>query len=76
MRYSNSRVFILMLIVISTVMIDVSWKVYAEQNARQVARYSAENIKSCVNEIVLGKSQNAYRNVSNEELEVAFKTCA
>ena len=76
MRYSNSRVFILMLIVISTVMIDVSWKVYAEQSARQVARYSAENIRSCVNEIVLGKDQNAYRNVNNEELEVALKTCA
>ena len=76
MRYSNSRVFILMLIVISTVMIDVSWKVYAEQSARQVARYSAENIRSCVNEIVLGNNQNAYRNVSNAELEVALKTCA
>lgn len=76
MRYSNSRVFILMLIVISTVMIDVSWKVYAEQSARQVARYSAENIRSCVNDIVLGKNQNAYRNVSNAELEVALKTCA
>ena len=62
MRYSNSRVFILMLIVISTVMIDVSWKVYAEQSARQVARYSAGNIKSCVNEIVLGKSQCSNEN--------------
>lgn len=76
MRYSSSRVFILMLIVISTVMIDVTWKVYVEQNVRQVARYNVENIRSCVNTIVLGSNQNEYRQVTNAELELALKTCA
>ena len=75
-KYSNLNVAAILFILISVISIDVTWKHYVESSARTVARYSTENIKNCVNEIVLGQGQKEYRVVDNGEIEGALKTCA
>ena len=76
MRHSNTRVFVMVLIVICTVAIDVAWKHYLETSARITAKYNLDNIRSCVNDIVLGDNHYDYRVISNDEIERALKVCA
>ena len=61
----------LILVLCSMITLDVAFKHYTEQNARQTARYVLENTKHCVNQLVHGKDK-----VSNDELEQALKTCS
>ena len=74
MKYSNFRLGIVGLIVVCTVLIDTSWKIFVEQSARQVARYNVENIKNCVTEVV--KINGNTIDVSNADVEKAMKACA
>ena len=73
MKYSNFRLGIVGLIVVCTVLIDTSWKIFVEQSARQVARYNVENIKNCVTEVV--KIDGNTIDVSNADVEKAMKAC-
>ena len=76
MKYSSTRVAVIVLIVLCTVAIDISWKHYLETSARITAKYNLENIKSCVNDIILGEDGKNYRFVSNDTVEKALKVCA
>lgn len=76
MKYSSTRVAVMCLIVISTIAIDITWKHYLETSARVTAKYNLENIKSCVNDIVLGEDHNNYKPTTNDEVEKALKICA
>ena len=75
MKYNNLRLVIIILIVVCTVAIDTSWKFFAEQSARQVARYNVDNVRNCINELILGKDQINYRYVSDDEIQKALKVC-
>ena len=66
----------MILIVLCTVTIDVSWKHYLENSARITAKYNLENIRSCVNDIILGETHTNYKYISNDVVEKALKVCA
>ena len=80
MRHSNTRIAVIALIVLCTVAIDVTWKHYLEHSARVTAKYSLNNIKSCVNDLLLMDEQGLYTkygsHITNNEVEKALKTCA
>lgn len=78
MRYSSTRIAIIVLIVLSTVTIDISWKHYLENSARITARYNLKQVQTCVNDLLLQNADSSIYNprVTNEEIEKALKTCA
>ena len=76
--HKKSTIFIIALIVLSTVTIDTLWKFNLEQSVRQSARYNLNNIKSCVNDLLLSNDKGIhtnYRVIDNSEVEKAIRTC-
>lgn len=65
------KIFSVSLILFFAVFIDVSFKHFLEEGARQNARYILDNTKNCTNEL-LGKTTNA----DNNAIENALKTCS
>ena len=79
MKHSNTTVFTVMLIVMCTVSIDVSWQYFLEKSARTQAVFSLNNIQSCVNTVLLTDEEGLltnYRDIPNGEIEKALKICA
>jgi len=77
-RYSSTRVFVILLIIFSTVTIDITWKHYSELSARTTAKFNLQQAKSCVNDLLLNSADQPIYNINihNDEIEKALKTCA
>ena len=78
MRYSSTRIAVVVLIVLCTVIIDVSWKHYLETSARITAQYNLKQAQTCVNDLLLKNADSPIynTNITNDDVEKALKTCA
>ena len=77
MRYSSTRIAVIVLIIISTITIDIAWKHYLERSARITAKFNLKQAQVCVNDLLL-KSADApiySTKISNDDIEKALKTC-
>ena len=63
-----------------TIIIEAVLFFNIESSVSQQARYNLKQTQTCVNDLVLNKNNKVknieYREVSNDELEHALKTCA
>ncbi len=78
MKYSSTRLAVMVLIVLCTVAIDVSWQLYLEKSARITAKFNLKQAQVCVNDLLL-KSHDApiySTKITNDDVERALKTCA
>lgn len=73
MRYKVRTTITILTIIFSTILVDVSWKYYAENSARIQAKYNLKQTQSCVNDLLLN---NEGKTVNNESIEKALKVCA
>lgn len=78
MKYSGSRIAVVILILLCTVVIDISWKMHLEKSARIAAKFNLQQAKTCVNDLLLrsADSQIYDPKITNVEIEKALKTCA
>ena len=78
MKYSSARIAVVLLILLSTIAIDISWKFYLEKSARITAKFNLQQAKVCVNDLLLSNADSPIYNpkISNDEVEKALKTCA
>lgn len=78
MRYSSTRIAVVVLIIVSTITIDIAWKHYLEHSARITAKYNLQQAKTCVNDLLLKNSDAPIynTNITNDDIEKALKTCA
>ena len=78
MKYSSTRILVVLLIVLSTIAIDISWKLYLEKSARITAKFNLQQAKTCVNDLLLGNADSPVynTNITNTMVEKALKTCA
>ena len=78
MKYSGTRIAVLLLVLLCTVGIDISWKFALEKSARITAKFNLEQAKTCVNDLLLKNADSPIYNTSitNVEIEKALKTCA
>ena len=78
MKYSSTRIAVMILIVLCTVTIDVSWKHYLETSARITAQNNLKQAQVCVNDLLLLNADSPIYNtkISNNDIEKALKTCA
>lgn len=78
MKYSSARIAVVLLILLSTIAIDISWKFYLEKSARITAKFNLQQAKTCVNDLLLSNADSPIYNpkISNDEIEKALKTCA
>lgn len=78
MKYSGSRIAVVILILLCTVVIDISWKMHLEKSARIAAKFNLQQAKTCVNDLLLrsADSQIYDTKITNVEIEKALKTCA
>ena len=53
MKYSGTRIAVLLLVLLCTVGIDISWKFYLEKSARITAKFNLQQAKTCVNDLLL-----------------------
>lgn len=73
------QVFFILIILLSLITIDSTWKFYLEISARTQAQYNLEQTRTCVNDILLtkGPTNPVYNpNITNDQIEKALKTCA
>jgi len=77
-KYSSTRIAVMILIVLCTVTIDVSWKHYLETSARITAQNNLKQAQVCVNDLLLLNADSPIYNtkISNNDIEKALKTCA
>jgi len=78
-QYTVKNIVIVALIVLCTVSIDITWKFFLENSARIQARYNLEQVKVCVNDLLLRDDKGRltrYRTISDNEITEALKTCA
>ena len=78
MKYSGSRITVVILILLSTIAIDISWKFYLEKSARITAKFNLQQAKICVNDLLLQNADSPIYNmkIDNNMVEMALKTCA
>lgn len=78
MKYSSTRIWVVLLIILSTIAIDISWKFYLEKSARITAKFNLQQAKTCVNDLLLGNDDSPVYNTSitNAMVEKALQTCA
>ena len=78
MKYSGSRIAVVILILLCTVAIDISWKMYLERSARIAAKFNLQQAKTCVNDLLLQSADSPIYNtrIDNDMVEKALKTCA
>ena len=78
MKYSSARITVVLLILLSAIAIDISWKFYLEKSARITAKFNLQQAKTCVNDLLLSNTDSPIYNpkISNDEIEKALKTCA
>lgn len=78
MKYSGSRIAVVILILLCTVAIDISWKMYLERSARITAKFNLQQAKTCVNDLLLQNVDSPIYNtrIDNDMVEKALKTCA
>ena len=78
MKYSSTRIAVVLLIMLCTVTIDVSWKHYLETSARITAKYNLKQAQTCVNDLLLHNAESPIYDtkVNNTMIEQALKTCA
>ena len=78
MVYSSYRVFIVVFIMLCTVSIDIAWKHYLQNSVRVTAKYNLNQVKTCVNDLLLGNDSAPIYNtrLTNDDIEKALKTCA
>ena len=78
MKYSGSRITVVILILLSTIAIDISWKFYLEKSARITAKFNLQQAKTCVNDLLLQNADSPIYNmkIDNNMVEMALKTCA
>jgi len=78
-KHSGLRLVVVALIVVCTVVIDVTMQFYVEKSARTTARQMLVNVKSCVNDELLADGDGLpthYVGIDNGKVEMALKTCA
>ena len=56
MKYSSARIAVVLLILLSTIAIDISWKFYLEKSARIAAKFNLQQAKVCVNDLLLSNA--------------------
>ena len=78
MKYSSTRIAVIVLIMLCTIAIDVSWKHYLQRSVRITAKFNLEQAKVCVNDLLLGNADAPIYNpkITNNDIEKALKTCA
>ena len=78
MKYSSARIAVVLLILLSTIAIDISWKFYLEKSARITAKFNLQQAKTCVNDLLLQSADSPIYNakIDNSMIEKALKTCA
>ena len=78
MKYSGTRIAVLLLILLCTVGIDIGWKFYLEKSARITAKFNLQQAKTCVNDLLLKNADSPIYNthITNDDVEKALKTCA
>ena len=78
MKYSSTRLAVMALIVLCTVLIDIAWQFNLEKSARITAKFNLKQAQVCVNDLLL-KSHDApiyNTKITNDDIEKALKTCA
>lgn len=78
MKYSSTRVAVIVLIMLCTIAIDVSWKHSLQHSARITAKFNLNQAKTCVNDLLLQSADSPIYNtkITNDDIEKALKTCA
>jgi len=78
MKYSSTRVAVIVLIMLCTIAIDVSWKHYLQHSARITAKFNLNQAKVCVNDLLLKNADSPIydTHITNDMVEKALKTCA
>lgn len=78
MKYSSARIAVVLLILLSTIAIDISWKFYLEKSARITAKFNLQQAKTCVNDLLLQSADIPIYNakIDNTMIENALKVCA
>ena len=78
MKYSSTRIAVVVLIVLCTVIIDVSWKHYLETSARMTAQQNLKQAQVCVNDLLLNNADSPIydTHITNDDVEKALKICA
>lgn len=78
MVYSLRTIIITTVIILSTIIVDVSWRHYTEISTRTQAKYNLKQTQACVNDLLLKKHNFPVfnTNISNSDIEKALKTCA
>ena len=78
MKYSSTRIAVIVLIMLCTIAIDITWKHYLEISARITAKFNLQQAKTCVNDLLLQNADQPIYNINirNDEVERALKTCA
>lgn len=73
-------IVVVILITLMTIVVDSVWKVNLERSVRQQARYNLQQIKSCMNDLLLTDKFVRYKplkiEITNDDVERALKTCA
>ena len=74
MKYSGSRITVVILILLSTIAIDISWKFYLEKSARITAKFNLQQAKVCVNDLLLKNAESPIYNmkIDNNMVEMAL----
>jgi len=78
MKYSSTRIAVIVLIMLCTIAIDVSWKHYLQHSARITAKFNLKQAQVCVNDLLLKSADSPIYNpkITNDDIEKALKTCA
>ena len=78
MKYSSTRLAVMVLIVLCTVGIDIAWQFNLEKSARATAKFNLKQAQVCVNDLLLKSHDAPIYNTSiiNDDIEKALKTCA
>ena len=78
MKYSSTRVAVIVFIFLCTFAIDISWKHYLQHSARITAKFNLNQAKTCVNDLLLKSADSPIYDtaITNDMVEKALKTCA
>ena len=78
MKYSSTRIAVIVLIMLCTIAIDVSWKHYLQHSARITAKFNLKQAQVCVNDLLLKSADSPVYDtkITNDDIERALKTCA
>jgi len=79
MKYSIKTVVLIAVVVLSSVIIDATWKVNLENSARTQAKFNLNQVKLCVNTLLLSDDKGLltrYRYIPEKEITKALFTCS